>query len=41
MNWKDRVLIAGGAESFGAKLQKTLEEKQPQRAIVFSREKLK
>ena len=43
MNWKDQVvLINGGTGSFGKKFAKTLlEEKQPRKIILFSRDELK
>jgi UDP-N-acetylglucosamine 4,6-dehydratase len=43
MNWKDQViLITGGTGSFGKKFTKTLlEEKQPKKVIIFSRDELK
>ena len=43
MNWKDQVvLITGGTGSFGKKFTKTmLEEKQPRKIIIFSRDELK
>jgi UDP-N-acetylglucosamine 4,6-dehydratase len=43
MNWKDQVvLVTGGTGSFGKKFIKILlEEKQPKKAIVFSRDELK
>ncbi len=43
MNWKDQVvLVTGGTGSFGKKFIKILlEEKQPKKVIVFSRDELK
>ncbi len=43
MNWKDQVvLITGGTGSFGKKFTKILlEEKQPRKIIIFSRDELK
>ena len=43
MNWKDRVvLITGGTGSFGKKFTKILlDEKQPKKVIIFSRDELK
>lgn len=43
MNWKDQVvLITGGTGSFGKKFTKILlEEKQPKKIIIFSRDELK
>ena len=43
MNWKDQVvLITGGTGSFGKKFAKILlEEKQPKKIIIFSRDELK
>jgi UDP-N-acetylglucosamine 4,6-dehydratase len=43
MNWKDQVvLVTGGTGSFGKKFIKVLlEEKQPKKVIVFSRDELK
>jgi UDP-N-acetylglucosamine 4,6-dehydratase/5-epimerase len=43
MNWKDQVvLVTGGTGSFGKKFIKILlEEKQPRKVIVFSRDELK
>src|SRR6266542_5756348 len=43
MNWKDQtILITGGTGSFGKKFTKlALEEKQPKKVIVFSRDELK
>ena len=43
MDWKNQVvLITGGTGSFGKKFTKTLlEEKQPKKIIIFSRDELK
>ncbi len=43
MNWKDQVvLVTGGTGSFGKKFIKILlEEKQPKKVIIFSRDELK
>jgi UDP-N-acetylglucosamine 4,6-dehydratase len=43
MNWKNQVvLITGGTGSFGKKFTKTLlDEKQPKKIIIFSRDELK
>jgi len=43
MNWKDQVvLITGGTGSFGKKFTKILlDEKQPKKVIIFSRDELK
>src|SRR5512134_1511069 len=43
MDWKNQViLVTGGTGSFGKKFTKTLlEEKQPKKVIVFSRDELK
>ena len=43
MDWKDKVvLITGGTGSFGKKFTKLLlEEKQPKKIIIFSRDELK
>jgi UDP-N-acetylglucosamine 4,6-dehydratase len=43
MDWKDQtVLITGGTGSFGKKFTKiALEEKQPKKIIIFSRDELK
>ena len=43
MDWKDKVvLITGGTGSFGKKFTKILlEEKQPRKIIIFSRDELK
>ena len=43
MDWKDKVvLITGGTGSFGKKFTKILlEEKQPKKIIIFSRDELK
>ena len=43
MNWKDKtVLVTGGTGSFGKKFIKVLlEEKNPAKVIVFSRDELK
>lgn len=43
MNWQDQVvLITGGTGSFGKRLTKTmLEEYQPKKLIIFSRDELK
>jgi UDP-N-acetylglucosamine 4,6-dehydratase/5-epimerase len=43
MNWKDQVvLVTGGTGSFGKKFTKILlEEKQPKKVIIFSRDELK
>src|SRR6266542_3577962 len=43
MNWKDQtILITGGTGSFGKKFTKlALEEKQPKKIIIFSRDELK
>ena len=43
MNWKDQVvLVTGGTGSFGKKFIKILlEEKQPKKIIIFSRDELK
>jgi len=43
MNWKNQVvLITGGTGSFGKKFTKILlEEKQPKKVIIFSRDELK
>lgn len=43
MNWKDKtILITGGTGSFGKKFTKILlEEKQPKKIIIFSRDELK
>jgi len=43
MNWKDQVvLVTGGTGSFGNKFTKILlEEKQPKKVIIFSRDELK
>jgi UDP-N-acetylglucosamine 4,6-dehydratase len=43
MNWKDQVvLVTGGTGSFGKKFIKILlEEKQPKKVIVYSRDELK
>jgi UDP-N-acetylglucosamine 4,6-dehydratase len=43
MNWKDQVvLITGGTGSFGKKFTKILlEEQQPRKIIIFSRDELK
>jgi len=43
MDWKDQVvLITGGTGSFGKKFtQSLLEEKQPKKIIIFSRDELK
>ncbi|HET9908083.1 MAG TPA: UDP-N-acetylglucosamine 4,6-dehydratase (inverting) [Anaerolineales bacterium] len=43
MDWKDKVvLITGGTGSFGKKFTKILlEEKQPKKVIIFSRDELK
>src|SRR5690349_23724442 len=43
MDWKDKtILITGGTGSFGKKLTKILlEEKQPKKVIIFSRDELK
>ncbi|HZM23300.1 MAG TPA: UDP-N-acetylglucosamine 4,6-dehydratase (inverting) [Anaerolineales bacterium] len=43
MDWKDKVvLITGGTGSFGKKFTKMLlEEKQPKKIIIFSRDELK
>jgi UDP-N-acetylglucosamine 4,6-dehydratase len=43
MNWKDKVvLVTGGTGSFGKKFTKILlEEKQPRKIIIFSRDELK
>lgn len=43
MNWKDQVvLFTGGTGSFGKKFIKILlEEKQPKKVIIFSRDELK
>src|SRR5512141_1338147 len=43
MDWKDKtILITGGTGSFGKKFTKiALEEKQPKKIIIFSRDELK
>src|SRR5512143_1897760 len=43
MDWKNQtILITGGTGSFGEKFTKTLlEEKQPKKIIIFSRDELK
>ena len=43
MDWKNQtVLITGGTGSFGKKFTKiALEEKQPKKIIIFSRDELK
>ena len=43
MDWKDKViLITGGTGSFGKKFTRILlEEKQPKKVIIFSRDELK
>ena len=43
MNWKDKtVLVTGGTGSFGKKFIKMLlEEKKPEKVIIFSRDELK
>ncbi len=43
MNWNDKaILITGGTGSFGKKMTKILlEEKQPKKIIIFSRDELK
>ncbi len=43
MDWKNQtILITGGTGSFGKKFTKiALEEKQPKKIIIFSRDELK